>query len=470
MLMTMLMTLAATPALSTDWPDVSSPPTRSTIGKDDVVLIAGVGRSFVLPEIPGATDIATDWYRFFVDGRGVDVENAVLLRDGDVTKESLLAEAERLRARKKSKGAFWIVFVGHGAPNADGSDGLLLGVDVQPTIRSIQSRGLSQNELLRAAGATAKDGNVVAIFDACFSGVGSDGSGRPLVPGAQATLPVRRDASSMKATVLQASEEVAGPLPGHNRPAFSYLLLGASRGWGDDDGDGVVQLKEAFAWTKKALSVTVRDRSQVPTMRGDADVVLLKGARERGPQLTSVVAARLPPSPRPKPTSADADDDTDTFDRVSAEAAFARRRLAATSSGFVRGVYAAAVDEGQVLSAGEKLSPDAAKTVAEVAGKHTLAVAGGLGVGAGAALVGGIVGGGVGASVSGGVAADGAGAATAVAAGAVIGAIPGVLIGLVTWGVLSPSPEDDVRLAQARSDLAEAINVSERRRLGLDRK
>ena len=37
---------------------------------------------------------------------------------------------------------------GHGAPSADGSDGLLLGMDVVQSADSIQARGIRQTELL----------------------------------------------------------------------------------------------------------------------------------------------------------------------------------------------------------------------------------------------------------------------------------------------------------------------------------
>jgi hypothetical protein len=40
-------------------------------------------------------------------------------------------------------------------------------------------------------------------------------------------------------------DQFAGPLPGLGRPAFSWLVLGALRGWGDADRDGTVTAREA---------------------------------------------------------------------------------------------------------------------------------------------------------------------------------------------------------------------------------
>ncbi len=437
-------------ASPTQWPDVSGPVQNVRLGGNDVALVAGVGRPFVLPPIPGASEVATDWYRFLVEGRGIPVEQAVLLRDGDVTRETLLAEATRLRKSLKPGGTFWIVFVGHGAPSLNGKDGLLLGVDVQPTIRSIEDRGLSQQALLQAAGAS----HVVAIIDACFSGVRSDGSGEALVPGAQATLPLRRVAPAPPSvTILQASDTVAGPLPGHDRPAFSYLLLGAARGWADDDGDGVVRIKDAFVFAKKALAVTVRDRTQVPSLFGAGDLVLNTKARERGPSLREAVTAV-------RPATARATDDNDTFDRVAAEGAFKKRRVVATGDGFVRGIYATEVDEGSIIKQGEPFAPEAASVVRDITGRTAIATTAGVGVGVAGVVVGALGGAGI-ALASGGDQTLGVPLALV---GALLGTIPGLILGVV----LSPSDADRSRLSSARSDVAEAINVADRRELGLE--
>jgi len=473
MMMLAALLLSATPT----WPELG-PLQRADLGKDDVVLIAGVGRPFVLPPVPGATELATEWYRFFVDGRGVPVENAVLLRDADVTKENLITEAQRLRALKKKAGkrtgTYWLVFIGHGAPASSGQDGLLLGVDVQPTIRSIADRGLPQQALLDAAGGSADD--VVAIFDACFTGVRSDGSGAPLVPGAQATLPAKRVAPPRSTTILQASEAVAGPLPGHDRPAFSYLLLGALRGWADDDGDGIVRVKDAFAYVKKTLTIAVRSRNQTPTMVGDGDVIAARDVREEGPLLQDAIAGTQRPRttetptkvatatradpPRPAATSTTTPRRSrDTFDRLAAEEAFRRKRLVASADGFVRGPYATPVDDQSAfVEAGER-GRQATLTIAEVTSQQTLALGMGLGVGAiGTAVAG----------ASGFVLLNSSDSPVYGVVGGFLGGLLGVTAGVVTHTILAPSDEDKTRLTAARSDLAEAINTGERQRLGLE--
>lgn len=461
MLGSMLVAISAV-AATVSWPPVDGPSRAAAVNARDVVVVAGVSRSFVLPPIAGAADNATDWYRFFT-GRGLPVERAHLLRDGDVTKENLLAEVKAARAQLAPGGTFWLVFIGHGAPSPAGDDGLLLGADVQPTIRSVESRGVSQRELLELAG---HDGaTVVAVFDACFSGAASDGSGMPLVPGSQATLPVRRARPAAQQTVLQASERVAGPLPGHNRPAFSYLLLGAARGWADANNDATVTLGEAFSWTSQVLTVAVRDRDQRPVLVGPDDVVLSKKVRERGPRLDEMVAApaveREPADPEPEVRTSSSRRDPRTFDVVAAQRAYEKKRLTPTGDGFARGVAGEKVALAQLRTTATKTAPGAVQVIDEVDGKGTQALVTGLVVGgvitaSGAAI-------GAGSSISEGTTA----AAYGGALGATIGGVLGVITGLVTWGTMAPTSSDQARVSAARGEIAETMNSAERDRLGL---
>jgi hypothetical protein len=463
MLGSMLVAIAAV-AATVSWPPVDGPSRAAAVNPRDVVVVAGVSRSFVLPPIAGAADNATDWYRFFT-GRGLPVERAHLLRDGDVTKENLIAEVKAARAQLGPGGTFWLVFIGHGAPSPAGDDGLLLGADVQPTIRSVESRGVSQRELLELAG---HDGaTVVAVFDACFSGAASDGSGLPLVPGSQATLPVRRARPAAQQTVLQASERVAGPLPGHNRPAFSYLLLGAARGWADANNDATVTLGEAFSWTSQVLTVAVRDRDQRPVMTGPDDVVLAKKVRERGPRLDEMVAApaveREPADSEPevRTSSSRQSRDPRTFDVVAAQRAYEKKRLTPTGDGFARGVAGEKVALAQLRTTATKTAPGAVQVIDEVDGKGTQALVTGLVIGVVATAAGGAVG--VASTMSQGTTTAAIGGGVGVAVGSVVG----MMAGLVTWGTMAPSSSDQARVSAARGEIAEAMNSAERDRLGL---
>jgi PDZ domain len=119
-----------------------------------------------------------------------------------------------------------------------------------------------------------------------FSGQSHDGA-VALVKGAMATIPLKRVAVRGQVGVFSSSDQVAGPLPGLARPAFSYLLLGALRGWGDDNGDKVVTANEAQRYTDGVLVAMVRDRDQRAHYLG-SDVALSRGARERGPDIAAL--------------------------------------------------------------------------------------------------------------------------------------------------------------------------------------
>ncbi len=133
----------------------------------------------------------------------------------------------------------------------------------------------------------------MVVLDACFSGKSS--SGTALVEGLQPLVPTYAQQTG-SATVFSAgrADQFAGPLPGTRRPAFSYLLLGALRGWGDADGHGTVTAQEALDYTTSALYALVRDRAQTPELRGPGGPEVLARAEEDGPDLAAMVLSMEP--------------------------------------------------------------------------------------------------------------------------------------------------------------------------------
>jgi len=133
----------------------------------------------------------------------------------------------------------------------------------------------------------------VAVFDACFSGRTSDG-GQPLVDGLQATPPNRRaPPPRAPTTVLAASDTFAGPLPGAGRPAFSYLLLGALRGWADEDGDRRVTVEEAHGFTRATIQALFKSDERLPRRTGPP-AELARDAGEARPDLAALLVGRCP--------------------------------------------------------------------------------------------------------------------------------------------------------------------------------
>jgi len=274
-----------TAAASSLWPDLSEPASRRGGGEGDAAVVVGIEDYVDLPPIPGAADNARDWYLWFTESRRTPVERVHLLRDREATREGILDELEQAADQVDGHGMLWFVFIGHGAPSSDGRDGILLGWDTQQTSRSVFARGLAQADVLDVLDRHAQS---VAILDACFSG--RAGSGDTLVDGLQPVVPEYAvDAESTTVLTAAENDQYAGPLPGGNRPAFSYLVLGALRGWGDSDGNGRVTGGEVVAYTSKAMVTVVQDRAQSPVGFGPGRNRTLARGKERGPDLARVV-------------------------------------------------------------------------------------------------------------------------------------------------------------------------------------
>lgn len=290
-------------ALAEQWPPLDDVPAVAASGSKDVAVIVAVEDYLLLPDIPGAVDNANEWEVFLRNG--LKVPEVYVLANRDATREEMLKFARTAATDVGEGGTLWWIFIGHGAPSTDGKDGLLVGMDAQQSVESLAARGLPQRELLDAL---ANDkGRTVMIVDACFSG--RSANGEALAAGVQPVVAVDTLRSiAANAVVLSAAKatEVAGQLDGAARPAFSYLMLGALRGWADD-GDGAVTAGEALYFAQRKLR-GVKGRQQTPQGAGNLQFTLVSGVHENAPQ---VVAEGIGPEKKPEenvaPTTAGPD-------------------------------------------------------------------------------------------------------------------------------------------------------------------
>lgn len=273
------------------WPELSTPASVVGGGEHDAAVVVGVeGYAFVAP-VPGAESNAKLWHQYLTETRGLPPQNVKLLTGVDATREEILDAAAQAASRAGAKGTLWFVFIGHGAPSADGKDGLLIGVDAQQKAASLQSHSVKRSELMKVLAASKASG-ISVILDACFSGRGQDGS--TIAPGLQPLLTVgAAGAIDPRMVVLTAAkgDQFAGPLPGANRPAFSYLVLGGLRGWAASGKNAQVTAGELWQYTKNALDATLRGRNQTPDLMGRESAVLGASAGETGPNLARLSAA-----------------------------------------------------------------------------------------------------------------------------------------------------------------------------------
>ncbi len=96
-------------------------------------------------------------------------------------------------------------------------------------------------------------------------------------------------------------DQWSGPLDAARHGAFTYLAVGAMRGWADGQRDGVrdgkVTVEEASLYVEEGLrSLQIRD--QRPERVGDGALVLSSGTEER-PTLAPTAATATSPTPAP---------------------------------------------------------------------------------------------------------------------------------------------------------------------------
>lgn len=270
------------------WPDLSHPPKATGGGERDAAVIVGAQNYAFVEPVPGAQQNANDWQAYLTETLKVPVDRVSLLQSDDATLEQMRNAVARATAQVERGGTLWFIFIGHGAPSADGKDGLLVGIDAQQKAESVYSRSFSRNELL-AALSKGKQSKTVVLLDACFSGKST--SGQELVAGLQPLITMRALPPGVDSRLIlmtaAASDQFAGPLPGVARPAFSYLALGALRGWAAD-AKGIITASSLIAYARKTLSLS-HDRQQTPELSTPATAHAVLGiGREPGPDLAGL--------------------------------------------------------------------------------------------------------------------------------------------------------------------------------------
>ena len=295
-LLLLLARLATNPALALDWPDLSIPAPPTGDGASDAVVLVAIEDYADVDDVQGARENAEDWLRYFVQTRGVPAARVFKLYDREAKDIKIRDVSRKAAAAVKPGGTLWFVFIGHGAPSQDGTDGMLVGVDADRSADGIYGRSVSRSEVLRLleAGVQAR---TMMVLDACFSG--QTPSGQALVDGLQPLIPTTayQPAADGRAVVVTAasSGEFSGPLPGEKRPAFSYLALGALRGWADTESsgnhDGTVSAAELRDYVAGALNLTVKGRSQTPALLG-VDAPLGQVADMQNPDLLGLLGER----------------------------------------------------------------------------------------------------------------------------------------------------------------------------------
>ena len=294
----------AAPAGAQGWPALEVADFKAVGGgAQDAAVLIGIDNYAFMPHVVGAEANARAWEQWLRKGRQVPGSNIRRLVGSDVDRSQVQRAVEDAVRRVGKDGTLYFVFVGHGAP-AKGRGGqepfLLLG-DTKKSIESFAQRGVGVESELSAwlQPAAAKGAKVVAVLDACFTGKAQGGG--DLIEGAQfAALSSMAAPAALTLLSATSSKDITGPLPGGARPAFSYLVLAALRGWGDQNGDNIVTVQEAVDFA--ATVMLDAQRPEVPSFSGK-NVSLAKSGGEATPAYRSWlgrVAAEVVSTVRPQ--------------------------------------------------------------------------------------------------------------------------------------------------------------------------
>lgn len=317
------------------WPDLSSAMAAQGDGSRDAAVIVAIEEYAFLSSIPGAVANGRDWFTYLTRARQVPLERVSFLTNTEATDFAILRALAAASTSAQPGGQLWFIFIGHGAPSVASRDGLLVAVDAQQTVEGLENRSVAQSKVLGLMSKSAA--TPIALFDACFSGRRYDG--QTLIAGLQPTRVVQTAApAGALVMTAAASNQYAGPLPGEQRPAFSYLALGALRGWGDSNHDGTVTAQEVIDYARGVLLAFLSaNRTQTPELLGQRSFPVARGM-EPGPDLgrllldmkassSQPLVVGAPPAPiapsaiPPEPGSSTSSGTAITFDRVAAKRA-----------------------------------------------------------------------------------------------------------------------------------------------------
>jgi len=261
--------LGVTTAAAGSLPSLERPLKTGDVAPDDAAVIIGNERYVYAPEVPFAERDSDLVYDYLVYTRGVHASRVTLLQT--TSREKILAALADGASAVGRDGILWVYFAGHGIADPETGERTLLGSDAELDQVSIQARGIRTSELTESA---RREGvRAVVIVDACFGGSGRDGES--LMEGKRFAVPVATTPGVPEELIVMwsatSASELASPLEEVGHGAFTYLAVGALRGWADGEldqaPDGLVTAGEAQAFVHRSLRhLDLRD--QQPTLHG----------------------------------------------------------------------------------------------------------------------------------------------------------------------------------------------------------
>ncbi|MBN2799011.1 MAG: caspase family protein [Deltaproteobacteria bacterium] len=278
-------------------PDVDQPLRTGASAPADAAVIVGVEDYAFIGDVTHASADARAVYNTLLYTRGVPAQHLHLLDGG--SREQILQQLEEAVTQVGEGGRLWFYFAGHGAASLVDGERMLLGDDVKADTSVFDARGVRLSELTsRLRGVEA-----VVLLDTCYAGVGR--TGEAIIPGSRFAVPTAatRLEGDLAIWSAAAPNELSGPLDEAGHGLFTYLAVGALRGWADGElsgeRDGQVSLDEAQAYVQRAMG-SLQVTGQHPQVEGRAGP--LTTGSEDGPRAWTPKAAAQPdPQREPRP-------------------------------------------------------------------------------------------------------------------------------------------------------------------------
>ena len=215
-----------------------------------------------------------------VKGLGYQEENVVLLLNDRATKTDMEKYFEKWLENRVDQGdSVFVYFSGHGAPNPKTGDAYLVPYDGDPAY--IDTTGYSLKRLYDSlAKLPAKE--VVVLLDSCFSGAG----GRSVIAKGARPMGLSVEKAMVaggKTVVMAASsgDQISSTYTTKSHGLLTYFFLKGLQGEGDQNKDGVLDIKELFEYVKPQVERVARrefNNEQTPQLMGSPDM-LGKGVR-----------------------------------------------------------------------------------------------------------------------------------------------------------------------------------------------
>ena len=259
-------------------PNVDTPLKGAGAVRRDAAVVVSVQDYSLLPDLEGATADADAVAAWLTTTRGLNRVGRIVDPDRAQFRKGISEATGNVRGG----GRLWVYFVGHGI-QGEGGKRLLLTRETAPD----DVQGVYLDDVVASA-LTGRAKQVLVLLDASFGGIGRGGEPLGLPESPKVGWPVP---SSSKVSIWSATTgaEPTATYPATGHGLFTWLTLGALRGWADGSNggraNGEVTLEEAQAFVAKQARL-LGGKTWNPLQEARVEVIkwsLNRGKLEDGP-------------------------------------------------------------------------------------------------------------------------------------------------------------------------------------------